>query len=212
MVSLLCSRVENCLQFLLADIMHLLQPCISPAIANPGHLDCGIPTNKEKSSSRTLVSVEEEAEMTRKDANHGLKAFQLKPEGFDGEQFEHMIGFQKRHADDKISGALAVDVDNPFQKALLSNEPMHDKMNAYMKDIGDGKNKRGARVMDALGGMQGQCELLNNPERLQRMKSRAELMKSLESIQESKTELDAKKKREDLANILPKLPGGVEKI
>ena len=214
-----CRWSPSCVQELktvcsvsLAD-MHLLQTCISLAIANPGHLNRGFPTNEYDSSSRTLTSVEEAAETTRKDANHGLKAFQLKPEGFDGEQlFEHMIGFRKRHADDKILGALAVDVDNPFQKALLSNEPMHDKMNAYMKDIGDGRNKRGARVMNALGGMQGQSELLNNPERLQRMKSRAELMKSLESIKESKTELDAKKKREDLANILPKLPGGVEKF
>ena len=46
-----------------------------------------------------------------------------------------------------------------------------------MKNIGDGKKRVGSRVLNALGGIQGHFEVLNDG----RMRERAELMKSLES-------------------------------
>ena len=67
----------------LAD-MHLLQTCISLAIANPAYLERGVPTNDDNNSPRTMAAVEEDAEKTRKNANHGLNNWQLHPEGMTG--------------------------------------------------------------------------------------------------------------------------------
>ena len=90
---------------------------------------------------------------------------------------------RKMHAgSDQISTALGVDIVDPFQKAMLSNKPMYDKMNMHLRTIGDGTKKIGSSVLNLLGGMQGQSELLNAPGRLNRMVDRVELMKSNESI------------------------------
>jgi hypothetical protein len=84
------------------------------------------------------------------------------------DKFEHMIEYRKKNPEDpqKISSSLGIDVDDPFQQALLSNEPIYDKMSAHMKNIGDGKKRIGSRVLNALGGIQGHSEVLNDPVRM----------------------------------------------
>jgi hypothetical protein len=130
------------------------------------------------------------------------------------DKFEHMIEYRKKNAEDpqKISSSLGIDVDDPFQQALLSNEPIYDKMGAHMKNIGDGKKLIGSRVLNALGGIQGHSEVLNDPVRIGRMRERAELMKSLESIRENTAVAEVNKKNEDLAEVLPDLPAAVERF
>ena len=112
----------------------------------------------------------------------------------------------------KISSSLGIDVDDPFQQALMSNVPIYDKMSAHMKNIGDGKKRIGSRVLNALGGIQGHSEVLNDPVRIGRMRERAELMKSLESIRENNAVAEVNKKNEDLAEVLPDLPAAVERF
>ena len=125
-----------------------------------------------------------------------------------------MIEYRKKNAEDpqKISSSLGIDVDDPFQQALLSNEPIYDKMSAHMKNIGDCKKRIGSRVLNALGGIQGHSEVLNDPVRIGRMRERAELMKSLESIRENTAVAEVNKKNEDLAEVLPDLPAAVERF
>ena len=209
------SELHTACKIPLAD-MHLLQTCISLAIANPGHLDRGVPTDEERrSSSRTLPEVAEEAETARNDATVGLNSWRLHPAGMTGlDKFEHMIEYRKKNPEDpqKISSSLGIDVDDPFQQALLSNEPIYDKMGAHMKNIGDGKKLIGSRVLNALGGIQGHSEVLNDPVRIGRMRERAELMKSLESIRENTAVAEVNKKNEDLAEVLPDLPAAVERF
>jgi len=197
----------------LAD-MHLLQTCISLAIANPGHLDRGVPTDEERrSSSRTIQEVEE-AETVRNDATVGLNSWTLHPDGLSGlDKFEHMIDFRKKNEKDQnISSSLAIEVSDPLQQALLSNEPMHDKMNALMNNIGNGKKRIGSRVLNALGGIQGHSEILNDPVRMGRMKEKAELMKSMESIRESEAAAEMNKRSADLAEVLPDLPSAIQRF
>ena len=81
-----------------------------------------------------------------------------------------------------------------------------------MKNIGDGKKRIGSRVLNALGGIQGHSEVLNDPVRIGRMRERAELMKSLESIRENNAVAEVNKKNEDLAEVLPDLPAAVERF
>ena len=82
--------------------MHLLQTCISLAVANPGHLDRGVPTDEDRRSlSKTLPEMAEEAVTTRKDAADGLNSWRLHPDGMTGmEKFEHMIEYRKKNAGD----------------------------------------------------------------------------------------------------------------
>ena len=156
----------------------------------------------------------EEAETARNDATVGLNSWRLHPAGITGlDKFEHMIAYRKKNAkDQKISSSLGIDVDDPFQQTLLSNEPICDKMSAQVKNIGDGKKRIGSRVPNALGGIQGQSEVLNDHVRMQRMRERAELIKSLESIRESTAVAEVNKKNEDLAEVLPDLPAAVERF
>mmetsp|Transcript_3338 Transcript_3338/g.5515 ORF Transcript_3338/g.5515 Transcript_3338/m.5515 type:complete len:81 (+) Transcript_3338:680-922(+) len=80
-----------------------------------------------------------------------------------------MIDYWKKNDDQKISSSLGIDVDDPIQQALLSNERIYDKMSAHRKNVGDGEKRIGSRVLNALGGMQGHSEVLNDPVRMGRM-------------------------------------------
>ena len=191
--------------------MQTFRMCLALAQKHPSHLERGAPTDAEIVEQLEPTSAVKEAYGAHKDINDGLIDFQLKPVNLTGEDlFLHMVQFRQRmipRYQHRISAYLAISPRGKIQKSLQSPEMLDIVKGDVMKDIGSSGPgaKISRRKLDALSYVKSQSGLVNNPERLKRLKDQLELAGSIEDILASQEELETAKKQklhEDMQNVV----------
>ena len=100
------------------------------------------------------------------------------------------------------------------QMPLVSPSIQDYTAGAMMRAVGGigAQTNAPKRKMDALAGIRGHCGLLNNPERLKRLKEQSDLALSLASIRRAQQEEKKSKKEADVAGLFNKAPEALLKL
>ena len=169
--------------------MQNLRLCLDLAIANPSHLERGVPQAALASQPAGVAAVQSTI-----DVNAGLISFQLHPKKGDGTQllagldkFEHMVRLARRCTPHGIKLSPSARLDcamTETQQHLLDPTMMDYTMQSIMATVhGEGAQKSLAkRKLDVLGYVRGACGWGNDPDRLKRLKITLELASSMAEI------------------------------
>ena len=152
------------------------------------------------------------AEETRKKADAGLSSFKLNPGGMSGlELFEHQVAFRQRtfgDEDQKISAHLDVSPRNKHQRDMMTSDFARKVQHNIMKEIGasGGTERLAQRKIDALGYIKSHSCFINDPQRMEKLKSKLELARSLErvkAIEDEEAVVNRKNEEGEHRKLLP---------
>ena len=195
--------------------MSTLQTCITLAIEDPSHLRRGIPAEDAEEEERVVEDEEAEAEEKRVKADHGLTMLKRVPDHLSGmELFEHQVRFRQRHYGKDgniISAHLMVSPRGKFQNNMLAPDFASSVQHHIMRDIGTGGTERlSQRKLDCLGYIKSHSCFVNDPKRMDRLRSRLELARSLEDVKEFDDEDAKQTKRNKEGELLKVLPQAIQ--
>jgi hypothetical protein len=184
--------------------MQNLRMCIDHAEDNPSDLERGLPSDDAIQQAKELPPQElKDAIDDRKDANHGLVNYMLKPSGLKGEQLlTHMIQHRMRTVPDekhRISDHLLVSPKDKHQANLLEKTAASTIFGNIMREIGGtcGTMRLAKRKLDFLGTIKSHSGFVNDPVRLERYEKMLRLAKSIEEVKEIEENM---KKTKELEN------------
>ena len=146
---------------------------------------------------------------------HGLRTFQLKPPGLEGDAlFAHMVAFRARHSS-QARPSQCLDVEMTDDQTTNLAPTMQDlSVRAILKDAGgSGATKKLAqRKLNYAGAITNHCGVQNHPARINKLLSALELTASLAEISAlSKANKDQDKCKADTA-LMDLAPAALVKL
>ena len=196
-----------------------LHTCIILASEYPSHIMRGIPQDEADDTSRTKRVVYQEeaaAKEMRKKADFGLNMLMRFPQDLSGiSLFEHQVAFRQRviaASDHKVCSYLNVEVGDKHQQALISRDAAMIIQHNIMREVGaSGNTERLAqRKLDALSSVKSHSCCINDPKRMDRLRSKLTLAKSLEAVKRIEDEDAATNKKQEEAKLVSFLGDYVE--
>ena len=195
----------------------LIRVCIECAKDHPDQLDRGVPDFEAIIVAESSPDVVIAAQAAVKDATHGLNSFLVKPPGVTGEKlFSHMRyrsiisptakASPSHHLDVAITDSQREVLNVTHMTALTKREIMKDAAG-----VGQGM-KLAARKLDSLGSIRPHSGLVNNEEKLAKMKNQVGLAKSIADIQAQDKAATLKKKDADTHALLLLAANAREKL
>ena len=152
---------------------------------------------------RVVAQEEAEAEEQRAKADVGLNMLLLKPENLSGSAlFEHMVMYCQRavlRKEQNISKYLNVEFRGKHQEDIMAHAAARRLQHNIMREIGSSGSveKLAKRKLDALGYIKSHSCFINDPTRIERLRSKLLLAKSLEHIKAIETKKAVKSKQEE---------------
>ena len=172
-----------------------------------------------------LESEAAEAQKNQPPLVAGLTSFMLHPKDRHGtlmikdklEHFEHVVKYARRMTDESTvllpSDYLAVDVRSD-QKSILNPSVRDYTEGAMMRAAGGIGAQMNApkRKIDALCGIRGHSGLLNDPERMKKLREQSDLAQSIVDIQRSQQQEKKAKKEAGISGLIEKGPESLKKL
>jgi hypothetical protein len=180
--------------------MQSLRMCLALARDNLSYLDRGRPTEAEIKMASELPEMVVAAEKERASVADGLRNFQLKPPGLQGEDLLiHMTEFRRRNVkeeDHRIAPELMVSPRDKFQEQMMKQSTDDIVKGNIMREVGGNGaiEKLGKRKLDYLGYVKSESFFANDNNRLKRMEEQCRLTISLEETK-GKEDVAAKEKK-----------------
>jgi hypothetical protein len=213
--------------------MQNMRVCYECAKETPNHLERTLP--ELASASTAQVPPQDDvarAEAASASADHGLRTYQLKPEGMKGEElFAHMIQFRENRNWNKgkkfdssgvmVSPGKYLDVEvKPDNRKVLKAATeaivggnITAKRNILRDAFGNSaKMKIPKRMLDQFALIKSHSGIVNSEHNLKRMKNQVMMAKSLGEIEEAERQLKVSKKTAAEEILKAKAPIALEKL
>ena len=154
----------------------------------------------------------------------GLQSFELHPKGSDGKPlftglalFDHLIGMGRRSVPTGVDLVPSASLDAEYskqQQQLINPRSIDYSMYEIAKHAhGEGaKQAMARRKLDNLGYVRGQCGILNDPERCQRLKNQLHLTMSLAAISKVEAASKAANAALETTKLIEGAPAAVQKL
>ena len=168
----------------MADMQHI-RICYEAAKKNPEHLQMTAPSllTPESMVAPEVATVA----AAQKPVTHGLRSFQLKPEGLKGmELLNHMATFARRQSGDIFEPVDRLDLEiTDVQKKILNPTAQDLTCREIMRDAGGSgaTQKLAKRKLDTLAVVKAHCGIANSEERIAQLTRASQLASSMSEIQ-----------------------------
>ena len=152
---------------------------------------------------RVVAQEEAEADEQRDKSDVGLNMLLLKPENLSGSAlFEHMVMYCQRAVlceEHNISKYLNVEVRGKHQDNIVAPDAARRLQHNTMRETGSSGSveKLAKQKLDSLSYIKSHSCFINDPTRIERLRSKLLLAKSLEHIKAIETDEAAKSKQEE---------------